>query len=56
MHYSLTCTYVLLQISVDKGQIPLLGGQYVLGYYSTNMQSISGLSDSFQVTASLSYL
>uniref|UniRef100_A0A3Q4GP07 Inositol polyphosphate-5-phosphatase Kb n=1 Tax=Neolamprologus brichardi TaxID=32507 RepID=A0A3Q4GP07_NEOBR len=38
----------VIQISVDKGQIPLLGGQYVLGYYSTNMQSITGLSDTFQ--------
>uniref|UniRef100_A0A3P9CTR3 Inositol polyphosphate-5-phosphatase K n=1 Tax=Maylandia zebra TaxID=106582 RepID=A0A3P9CTR3_9CICH len=42
----------VIQISVDKGQIPLLGGQYVLGYYSTNMQSITGLSDSFQILES----
>ena len=47
---SLSDTCVLwLQISVDKDEIPLLGGQYVLGYYSTNMQSILGLSSNFQV-------
>lgn len=34
---------------MDKDDIPLLGGQYVLGYYSTNMQSIIGLSANFQV-------
>uniref|UniRef100_A0A3Q1G5T6 Inositol polyphosphate-5-phosphatase Kb n=1 Tax=Acanthochromis polyacanthus TaxID=80966 RepID=A0A3Q1G5T6_9TELE len=33
-------------------KIPLLGGQYVLGYYSTNMQSITGLSASFQILES----
>lgn len=44
-----------LQISVDKDEIPLLGGQYVLGYYSTNMQSIIGLSANFQVSAPLSH-
>uniref|UniRef100_A0A3Q1EM69 Inositol polyphosphate-5-phosphatase Kb n=1 Tax=Acanthochromis polyacanthus TaxID=80966 RepID=A0A3Q1EM69_9TELE len=38
----------VIQRSVEKDKIPLLGGQYVLGYYSTNMQSITGLSASFQ--------
>ncbi|XP_035483059.1 inositol polyphosphate 5-phosphatase K [Scophthalmus maximus] len=41
-----------IQISVDKDEIPLLGGQYVLGYYSTNMQSIIGLSANFQILES----
>ncbi|XP_077596065.1 inositol polyphosphate 5-phosphatase K [Stigmatopora nigra] len=41
-----------IQISVDKDDIPLLGGQYVLGYYSTNMQSIIGLSVSFTILES----
>lgn len=39
-----------LQLTVDKDEIPLLGGEYVLGYYSTNMQSIIGLSANFQVS------
>ncbi|XP_035522959.1 inositol polyphosphate 5-phosphatase K [Morone saxatilis] len=42
----------VIQISVDKDEIPLLGGQYVLGYYSTNMQSIVGLSADFQILES----
>ncbi|XP_049896740.1 inositol polyphosphate 5-phosphatase K isoform X2 [Epinephelus moara] len=42
----------VIQISVDKDEIPLLGGQYVLGYFSTNMQSIIGLSASFQILES----
>ncbi|XP_029956290.1 inositol polyphosphate 5-phosphatase K isoform X2 [Salarias fasciatus] len=45
-------TNEVIQISVDKDEIPLLGGQYVLGYYSTNMQSIIGLSSSFQILES----
>uniref|UniRef100_A0A3Q3N0U6 Inositol polyphosphate-5-phosphatase Kb n=1 Tax=Mastacembelus armatus TaxID=205130 RepID=A0A3Q3N0U6_9TELE len=39
----------VIQISVNKDKIPVLGGQYVLGYYSTNMQSLVGLSTNFQV-------
>lgn len=48
--YACVCWWWWLQISVDKDEIPLLSGQYVLGYYSTNMQSIIGLSASFQVS------
>lgn len=44
-----------LQISVDKDEIPLLGGEYVLGYYSTNMQSIIGFSANFQVSEQLQH-
>lgn len=40
----------LVQLTVDKDEIPLLGGEYVLGYYSTNLQSIIGLSANFQVS------
>uniref|UniRef100_A0A673A949 Inositol polyphosphate-5-phosphatase Kb n=1 Tax=Sphaeramia orbicularis TaxID=375764 RepID=A0A673A949_9TELE len=43
-------TNEVIQLTVDKDDIPLLGGQYVLGYYSTNMQSIIGLSANFQVS------
>ncbi|KAM4544794.1 inositol polyphosphate 5-phosphatase K isoform 2-T2 [Odontesthes bonariensis] len=42
----------VIQISVDKDEIPLLGGEYVLGYYSTNMQSLVGLSANFQIQES----
>lgn len=38
-----------LQRSVDKDKVPLLGGEHVLGYFSTNMNSIVGLSENFQV-------
>uniref|UniRef100_A0A1A8NFH3 Inositol polyphosphate-5-phosphatase K n=4 Tax=Nothobranchius TaxID=28779 RepID=A0A1A8NFH3_9TELE len=41
-----------IQRCVDKDAIPLLGGEYVLGYYSTNMNSIIGLSDNFQILES----
>ncbi|XP_024117521.1 inositol polyphosphate 5-phosphatase K isoform X2 [Oryzias melastigma] len=42
----------VIQISMDKAKIPLLGGEFVLGYYSTNMQSIVGLSADFQIMES----
>lgn len=42
----------LIQITVNKDEIPLLGGQYVLGYYSTNMQTIIALSANFQILES----
>ncbi|XP_030292898.1 inositol polyphosphate 5-phosphatase K isoform X1 [Sparus aurata] len=42
----------VIQISVDKDEIPLLSGQYLLGYFSTNMQSILGLSANFQILES----
>ncbi|XP_031728559.1 inositol polyphosphate 5-phosphatase K isoform X3 [Anarrhichthys ocellatus] len=45
-------TNEVIQLSVDKDEIPLLGGHYVLGYYSTNMQSIIGLSANFQILES----
>lgn len=44
------CVVLWLQISVDKDEIPALGGQYVLGYYSTNLQSLIGLSANFHVS------
>ncbi|KAM9846941.1 inositol polyphosphate 5-phosphatase K [Aulostomus maculatus] len=45
-------TNEIIQLSVDKDEIPLLGGQYLLGYYSTNMQSLIGLSANFQILES----
>lgn len=57
MHASLIWMCMLwLQISVDKDEIPLLSGQYLLGYFSTNMQSILGLSANFQVSVPLLHL
>ncbi|XP_013858663.1 inositol polyphosphate 5-phosphatase K isoform X2 [Austrofundulus limnaeus] len=42
----------VIEITVDKDKIPLLGGEYVLGYYSTNMNRIVGLSECFQILES----
>lgn len=39
----------LMQVCMRGDDLPLLSGQYLLGYYSTNMQSIVGLSPTFQV-------
>ncbi|KAJ3589452.1 hypothetical protein NHX12_010297 [Muraenolepis orangiensis] len=42
----------VIQITWDKDQIPLMGGEYVLGYISTNLQSLVGLSENFQIMES----
>ncbi|XP_056141435.1 inositol polyphosphate 5-phosphatase K [Lampris incognitus] len=42
----------VVKISVNKDEIPILGGQYVLGYYSTNLQSMVGLSSEFKILES----
>ncbi|XP_021167780.2 inositol polyphosphate 5-phosphatase K isoform X4 [Fundulus heteroclitus] len=42
----------VIEKPVDKDEIPLLSGEYVLGYYSTNLNSIVGLSDTFQILES----
>ncbi|KAK5613381.1 hypothetical protein CRENBAI_022826 [Crenichthys baileyi] len=42
----------VIEKSVDKDEIPLLSEEYVLGYYSTNLNSIVGLSDNFQILES----
>ncbi|XP_029030458.1 inositol polyphosphate 5-phosphatase K isoform X2 [Betta splendens] len=44
----------LIQLSIHKDEIPALGGEYVLGYYSTNLQSLIGLSDNFHILESKS--
>lgn len=33
-----------------KNELPLLAGDYVLGYYSTNMQTLIAFSPTFQVS------
>ncbi|KAL0994969.1 hypothetical protein UPYG_G00130100 [Umbra pygmaea] len=40
----------VMQVSVNQKDVPSLGGEYVLGYFSYNMQSIVGLSKNFQAT------
>ncbi|XP_061104562.1 inositol polyphosphate 5-phosphatase K-like isoform X1 [Conger conger] len=42
----------LIKVYMSKEEIPLLGGEYILCYYSSNMQSIVGISDPFQVQES----
>ncbi|KAG9351643.1 hypothetical protein JZ751_022894 [Albula glossodonta] len=42
----------LIQVYVSKEEIPLLGGEYLLCYYSSNMQSIVGISPPFQIQES----
>ncbi|XP_008425384.1 inositol polyphosphate 5-phosphatase K isoform X2 [Poecilia reticulata] len=42
----------VIEKSVVKDDLPLLSGEYVLGYYSTNLNSIVGLSDNFQILES----
>ncbi|XP_037543320.1 inositol polyphosphate 5-phosphatase K isoform X2 [Nematolebias whitei] len=42
----------VIQRSVNKDKVPLLGGEHVLGYFSANMNSIVGLSENFQILES----
>ncbi|KAJ8343073.1 hypothetical protein SKAU_G00330010 [Synaphobranchus kaupii] len=42
----------LVKVYISKEEIPLLGGEYVLCYYSSTMQSIVGISPPFQVQTS----
>lgn len=39
----------LYQLRINKDDLPLLAGDYILGYYSRNMQSLVGWSPTFQV-------
>ncbi|XP_064207522.1 inositol polyphosphate 5-phosphatase K isoform X1 [Anguilla rostrata] len=42
----------IVKVYMSKEEIPLLGGEYMLCYYSSNMQSIVGISPPFQVQES----
>lgn len=42
----------LVKVYMSKEEMPLIGGEYVLCYYSSNMQSIVGISPPFQVQES----
>lgn len=41
--------YFLFKVQI-KNELPLLAGDYVLGYYSTNMQTLIAFSPTFQVS------
>ncbi|GAA6099778.1 inositol polyphosphate 5-phosphatase K [Tachysurus ichikawai] len=40
------------QLTLNKDDLPVLAGDYILGYYSRNMQSLVGLSPTFQIMES----
>uniref|UniRef100_A0AAZ3R7N9 Uncharacterized protein n=1 Tax=Oncorhynchus tshawytscha TaxID=74940 RepID=A0AAZ3R7N9_ONCTS len=42
----------VMQVCVNKDDVPLMAGEHVLGYYSYNMQSIVGFSHNFQIVES----
>lgn len=45
----------LYQLRRNKDELPLLAGDYILGYYNKNMQSLVGLSPTFQVGSIIHY-
>ncbi|KAA0703940.1 Phosphatidylinositol 4,5-bisphosphate 5-phosphatase A [Triplophysa tibetana] len=42
----------VVTVIISKDELPLLAGDYVLGYYSSNMQSIIALSPTFNILQS----
>ncbi|KAI5629254.1 inositol polyphosphate 5-phosphatase K isoform X1, partial [Silurus asotus] len=42
----------VVQLKMNKDDFPVLAGDYILGYYSRNMQSLVGLSPTFQILES----
>ncbi|XP_036451251.1 inositol polyphosphate 5-phosphatase K [Colossoma macropomum] len=42
----------VVQLSMKRDDLPLLAGDYILGYFSRNMQSLVGLSPTFQIMES----
>uniref|UniRef100_A0A671LQH9 Inositol polyphosphate-5-phosphatase Kb n=1 Tax=Sinocyclocheilus anshuiensis TaxID=1608454 RepID=A0A671LQH9_9TELE len=40
----------VVTVQMSKNELPLLAGDYVLGYYSTNMQTLVAFSPTFQVS------
>uniref|UniRef100_A0AAY4ERF6 Inositol polyphosphate-related phosphatase domain-containing protein n=2 Tax=Denticeps clupeoides TaxID=299321 RepID=A0AAY4ERF6_9TELE len=42
----------LVQVYVSKDEIPLLGGDFLLCYYSSNLQCILGISEPFRIQES----
>ncbi|XP_065146856.1 inositol polyphosphate 5-phosphatase K isoform X1 [Paramisgurnus dabryanus] len=43
----------VVTVTVSKDELPLLAGDYVLGYYSSNMQTLIALSPTFQILESI---
>uniref|UniRef100_A0A9J7Z675 Inositol polyphosphate-5-phosphatase Ka n=1 Tax=Cyprinus carpio carpio TaxID=630221 RepID=A0A9J7Z675_CYPCA len=50
--YQVSFTDELFQVYVNKDEIPVLGGECVLCYYSSNLQCIVGISKPFKVQES----
>uniref|UniRef100_A0A9J8AN99 Inositol polyphosphate-5-phosphatase Ka n=1 Tax=Cyprinus carpio carpio TaxID=630221 RepID=A0A9J8AN99_CYPCA len=50
--YQVSFTEELFQVYVNKDEIPVLGGECVLCYYSSNLQCIVGISKPFKVQES----
>ncbi|XP_066507556.1 inositol polyphosphate 5-phosphatase K isoform X3 [Hoplias malabaricus] len=42
----------VVQLSMKRDDLPLLAGDYILGYFSRNLQSLVGLSPTFQIMES----
>ncbi|XP_051540879.1 inositol polyphosphate 5-phosphatase K-like isoform X2 [Myxocyprinus asiaticus] len=42
----------VVTVTVSKDKLPLLGGEYVLGYHSSNMQTLIAFSPAFQILES----
>ncbi len=42
--------HFLFKVQMSKNELSLLAGEYVLGYYSTNMQTLIAFSPTFQVS------
>ncbi|XP_041097160.1 inositol polyphosphate 5-phosphatase K-like isoform X3 [Polyodon spathula] len=49
-----SCTDEVVQVYVSREEIPVLGGEFLLCYFSSNLQSIVGMSPPFQITRSKS--
>ncbi|TRY83162.1 hypothetical protein DNTS_020664 [Danionella cerebrum] len=42
----------VVTVQMNKNELPLLAGDYVLGYYSTNMQTLIAFSETFRILES----
>ncbi|RXM93342.1 Inositol polyphosphate 5-phosphatase K [Acipenser ruthenus] len=47
-----SCTDEVVQVYVSRDEIPVLGGEFLLCYFSSNLKSIIGVSPPFQVRSS----
>ncbi|XP_034759078.2 inositol polyphosphate 5-phosphatase K-like isoform X1 [Acipenser ruthenus] len=49
-----SCTDEVVQVYVSRDEIPVLGGEFLLCYFSSNLKSIIGVSPPFQISRSKS--